>query len=62
LLMSQAFADRLQGGAEPLGSHSIKGFTEAVPIYRPSRAQGEKRAAWRQGDDSLSANSVNNDK
>jgi adenylate cyclase len=62
LLMSQAFADPLRGGAEPLGSHSIKGFTEAVPIYRPSRAQEEKRAAWRQGDDSLSANSVNNDK
>src|SRR3954451_14822953 len=37
LLMSQAFGAVLPGRSEPLGVHSVDGFEEAVPIYRPSR-------------------------
>ena len=36
VLMSQAFVEHLWGNPEPLGSHSIEGFDEAVPVYRPA--------------------------
>src|SRR5690349_14473097 len=38
LLMSQAFGAVLPGRSEPLGVHSVDGFGDAVPIYRPTRA------------------------
>jgi adenylate cyclase len=37
LLMSRAFVERLLGNPEPLGSHAVEGFEEAVPVYRPRR-------------------------
>jgi adenylate cyclase len=36
VLMSQAFVEHLWGNPEPLGTHSIEGFEEAVPVYRPA--------------------------
>jgi adenylate cyclase len=43
LLMSRAFADHLWGDPEPLGSHLLDGFDEAIPIYRlrPATIPGE---------------------
>jgi adenylate cyclase len=35
VLMSQAFVEHLWGNPEPLGAHTIDGFEEAIPIYRP---------------------------
>jgi adenylate cyclase len=36
VLMSQAFVEHLWGTPELLGDHSIEGFEEKVPIYRPA--------------------------
>jgi adenylate cyclase len=39
LLMSRAFVEFLWGDPEPLGSHDVNGFEEAIAVYRP-RADG----------------------
>ncbi|HEX8665509.1 MAG TPA: adenylate/guanylate cyclase domain-containing protein [Beijerinckiaceae bacterium] len=35
LLMSRAFVEFLWGDPEPLGSHDVNGFEEAIAVYRP---------------------------
>jgi adenylate cyclase len=36
VLMSQAFVDRLRGEPELLGTQTLEGFDEPVPVFRPS--------------------------
>lgn len=37
LLLSRAFVDHLWGDPEPLGTHPLQGFPDAVAVYRPRR-------------------------
>lgn len=40
LLMSKPFVDYLWGDPEPLGTHVVDGFEEAISVYRPGAARG----------------------
>jgi adenylate cyclase len=42
LLLSRAFVDHLWGDPEPLGSHTVQGFSEPITVYR---APGGRKAA-----------------
>ena len=39
LLMSKPFVDYLWGDPEPLGTHVVEGFEEAITVYRPGAAR-----------------------
>jgi adenylate cyclase len=45
LLMSQSFVEFLWGDPEPLGSHDVNGFDEAVAVYRPRSEDAALRRA-----------------